>query len=47
MAERVGYREDGSIAWSMKTRLKTDKDQMSPAQELRSLLFGIDQILTV
>ena len=31
---RVGYRENGTIAWTMKKRVKT-----TPAEELRSMMF--------
>jgi hypothetical protein len=32
--KRVGYRENGTIAWTMKTRVKT-----TPAEDLRSMMF--------
>ena len=32
--KRVGYRSDGSVAWTMKTKLKT-----TPAEDLRAMMF--------
>jgi hypothetical protein len=32
--KRVGYRENGTIAWTIKTRVKT-----TPAEDLRSMMF--------
>ena len=32
--KRVGYRENGTIAWTMKTKLKT-----TPAEDLRAMMF--------
>ena len=33
-SSRVGYHEDGSIAWTKKTRLRT-----TPAENLRAMMF--------
>ena len=32
--KRVGYRENGTIAWTMKTRVKT-----TPSEDLRAMMF--------
>jgi hypothetical protein len=34
-SSRVGYHEDGSIAWTRKTTLRT-----TPADDFRALMFG-------